>query len=101
MCIGRSMNFERIEVECYSGHRVNERPTAFTFRGRHLKIAQIVDRWYEGSVEASRPVADYFRVRTCGGEVFLLRYLSLFDAWSVLVREGSKGDGVSFRNEPA
>ena len=79
------VNYEQVDVECYSGHKANERPTAFTYQGRRLEISEIVDRWYEGSVSADRPQIDYFKVRTADGQVFLLRYLSLFDAWSVRV----------------
>ena len=77
------MNFEKVLVECYSGHKVNERPVAFTFQGHRYEIQEIVDRWYEGGVEATRPVTEYFKVRTTENQLFLLRYLSLFDAWSM------------------
>ncbi|MBN2283332.1 MAG: cytoplasmic protein [Deltaproteobacteria bacterium] len=79
------MRFERVPVECYSGHRANERPLAFVHRGRRYEVAHIVDRWYEGGTSPDRPVQDYFKVETAGGERFILRYTSLFDAWSVLV----------------
>lgn len=79
------MNYEQIQVECYSGYKANERPIAFTYHGRRLKISEIIDRWYEGGVKPDQPVIDYFKVRTSEGQVFLLRYLSLFDAWSVRV----------------
>ena len=46
---------ERIEVECYSGHRANERPVAFTMRDQRFEIEEIVDRWYEGGLEPGRP----------------------------------------------
>ncbi len=79
------MPYERITVECYSGHKVNERPVAFTFRGTRREIGEIVDRWYEGGPEARHPEINYFRVRTTDGGVFLIRYQSLFDAWSIQV----------------
>ena len=79
------MAYETVEVECYSGYKAVERPLAFTFRGRRLQIATVVDRWYEGGVEPGRPEVNYFRVRTVDGEVFLLRYLALFDVWTVQI----------------
>ena len=79
------MAYETIEVECYSGYKASERPVAFTFRGRRLQVATIVDRWYEGGVEPGRPEVNYFKVRTVDGEVFLLRYLSLFDVWTIQI----------------
>jgi hypothetical protein len=76
------MNYESVRVECYSGHKVNERPLAFTYQGRRWEVADIIDRWYEGGLDASRPGVNYFKVRTTEGRAFILRYLSLFDAWS-------------------
>ncbi len=55
------MAYEAIQVECYSGYRVNERPAAFTFRERRRDVLEIVDRWYEGGIDASRPeIREYF-----------------------------------------
>lgn len=77
------MPYEQIPVECYSGYKANERPAAFTFQERRWEVAEIVDRWYEGGIEPERSVANYFKVRTTEGNVFLLRYLPLSDAWSI------------------
>jgi len=79
------MPYEKVEVECYSGHRVNERPVAFMFENRRWEIVDVTDRWLEGGVQPGRPALDYFRVKTSEGRVFLLRYNSLFDAWAVRV----------------
>jgi hypothetical protein len=79
------MPYERIEVECYSGYRANERPVAFIFQDRRWQVEEIIDRWYEGEVQSDEPALDYFKVRTVEGRVFLLRYNSLFDAWSIRV----------------
>ncbi len=79
------MAYEAIHVECYSGYRLNERPTAFTFRERRREILEIVDRWYEGNIDASLPEIGYFKVKTTEGQIFLLRYLALFDSWSIKI----------------
>jgi hypothetical protein len=79
------MPYERIKVECYSGYKANERPVAFIFQGARREVREIIDRWYEGGPEASLPEIDYFKVRTTDGQVFILRYQSLFDAWSIQV----------------
>jgi len=78
------MHYERIQVECYSGYKVNERPVAFTYQGRRHEVAEIIDCWYEGGIDPTRPEINYFKVKTTDGQSFLLRYLSLFDAWSIL-----------------
>ena len=79
------MDFEQITVECYSGYKANERPIAFTYRDRRCRVAEIIDRWYEGGTEPGRPALDYFKVRTEAGGVYILRYNSLFDAWSLSI----------------
>lgn len=76
--------YKQIQVECYSGYKANEHPRSFTYMGRHWNIEEIIDRWYEGGMDPSRSAVGYFKVRSSAGQVFILRYLSLFDAWSVL-----------------
>ena len=79
------MPYESVDVECYSGYRANERPVAFIFQDRRWQVEEIIDRWYEGEVQSNEPALDYFKVRTVEGRVFLLRYNSLFDAWSIRI----------------
>jgi hypothetical protein len=79
------MPYERIKVECYSGYKANERPIAFIFQGARWEVQEIIDRWYEGGHESSRPKISYFKVRTTEGQAFIIRYQSLFDAWSIQV----------------
>ena len=81
------MPYEKISVECYSGFKANERPVAFTFQERRWEVAEIVDRWYEGGLKPGYPQVNYFKVRTVERNLFLLRYLSLFDAWSIWFEE--------------
>ena len=78
-----NMRYEEIHVECYSGHRVNERPIAFTFQGRRHEIEDILDRWYEGGLNPDRPIVDYFMVQTRDSRVFILRYEGEVDRWSI------------------
>jgi len=75
--------YEKVVVECYSGYKANERPVAFIYQGRRREIVEIIDRWYEGGIEPSKPPVDYFKVKTAEGEVFFLRYIALFDTWSI------------------
>jgi hypothetical protein len=78
------MRYERIQVRCYSGYRVNERPASFVYKGREHLVEEIVDRWYEGDQSPGRPAMNYFKVHTTAGDEFILRYNGLFDAWAVL-----------------
>ena len=81
------MPYVQISVESYSGYKANERPVAFTFQERRWEVAAIVDRWYEGGLEPGYPQVNYFKVKTTEGNLFLLRYVSLFDAWSIWFEE--------------
>jgi hypothetical protein len=77
------MPYERIEVACYSGYKANERPIAFTLQGVRREVQDILDRWYEGGSDSRRPATSYFKLRTREGQMFIIRYQSLFDAWSI------------------
>ncbi|MCX7982715.1 MAG: hypothetical protein N2572_07395 [Syntrophales bacterium] len=77
------MGYRKVIVECLSGYKANERPMAFLYEGRRIEIAEILDRWCEGGIDPTRPPVDYFKVKTTDGDIFFLRYLSLFDTWSI------------------
>jgi hypothetical protein len=83
--ISAEMDYEQIQVEFYSGYKAIVRPLVFEYQEQRWEVEEILDRWYEGGLDASKPEISYFKVRTSDGQVFLLRYLSLFDAWSVRV----------------
>lgn len=66
----------RVEVECYSGYRADQRPVRFSLGGRTLQILDIEDQWYS-------PSALYFRVRAGDGDVYILRHDEERDAWEL------------------
>ncbi len=76
------MPYEKIHVETYSGYKADERPSAFLYEGRRWEVAEIVDRWYEQGLDAGRPQASYFKVKTTEGAIFILRCFS--DEWAIL-----------------
>src|SRR5262249_43014567 len=73
----------RIFVDAYSGHRANERALRFTWDDETYDIAYIEDRWQE-------PNAEYFKVRTVDGKMYLLRYDEPSDEWKL--QSGFDGD---------
>ena len=79
------MLYERVNVDCYSGHKLNEYPVAFVLYDRRWEITEIIDRWYEGGIDSSRPALYYYKVRSSEGKIFLLRYDPLFDKWHLHV----------------
>lgn len=77
------MKFETIEVSTRDEYKGPQEPLSFVWRGEEHRIAQIVDRWYEGGIEPTRIPLLYFRVKTVGDEIFLIRYHEFFRAWSI------------------
>jgi len=67
---------KRVEVECYAGHRANERPMRLTLGEHTLDIVEVEDRWYSLG-------ETYFRVLVEGGDRYVLRYVEAQDVWSV------------------
>jgi len=65
-----------IRVECYAGHRADERPVRFAFRGRQFVVNELDGRWYS-------PAASYFRVRADDGNFYVLRHDEVQDLWTL------------------
>lgn len=60
----------RVDVECYSGYRADERPLRFTLSAptssRTYQVRELLDRWY-GEDDL------FFKVRADDGNVYILR----------------------------
>ncbi len=82
--------FEAVTVHTRDEYRAAQEPTAFEWRGRRFEVVQIVDRWYEGRLDSTRLPLSYFRVRTDGGEEFVLRYHEFFRVWAIRVPHGGR-----------
>ena len=65
-----------IQVQCYAGHRADQRPIRFTIRGRTFEVVTVEDQWYD-------PNAIYFRVRADDGNVYILRHDEIQDVWTL------------------
>lgn len=65
-----------VTVECYAGHRADERPLRFTLGGRHYEVAEVDDQWYS-------PDSKYFRVRADDGNLYVLRHEERHDVWTL------------------
>jgi hypothetical protein len=70
------MTEQIVRVECYSGHKAEERPLRILFEGQTLEIEEIEDRWYS-------PAATYFRVLAECGDRYVLRRDDAQDTWSL------------------
>lgn len=83
------MKFKSISVTTYNGYKSPERPLSFTCEGKTHIITEIIDRWYEGNRMPGEPYLDYFKVKTDDGNVHILRYNGLFDAWALVQSKSS------------
>jgi hypothetical protein len=63
-------------VECYSGHRGDQRPQRFVLGERAFEVQEIEDQWYS-------PEATYFRVRADDGNIYVIRHDEAADRWSL------------------
>ena len=65
-----------LRVECYSGHKADERPVRFQLGERWLAVEDVLDRWYD-------PRATYFRVRADDGSTYILKHEEEDDLWTL------------------
>ena len=56
----------KLEVDCYSGRTVDERPVRFRLDGHEYMVEDILDQWYG-------PSDTYFKVRADDGNLYILR----------------------------
>ena len=75
----------KLEVDCYSGRKADERPVRFRLDGHLYLVEEILDQWYG-------PHDVFFKVRADDGNLYIFR------------KETSVPDGdwylVSFRQLP-
>ncbi len=65
-----------IRVECYAGHRANERPTCLWIRDEKKVVENIIDRW-------AGEDHDYFKLLADDHKVYLIRYDRRADFWAL------------------
>jgi hypothetical protein len=80
-----------IRVECYAGHRADERPLRFVLRGREFVVSDLDGRWYS-------PEASYFRVLADNGNYYVLRHDEVQDLWTLDGFRAAGPDGARFRD---
>ena len=75
------MNLIPIQVECHSGAKADESPRRFTWEGRRIEVAAVVDRWHQVESLPEWPRADYFKVRSRDQQEYLVKHDLESDAW--------------------
>jgi uncharacterized protein (UPF0128 family) len=56
----------RLEVECYSARKADERPVRFRLDGHEYLVEELLDQWY-GENDA------FYKVRADDGNLYILR----------------------------
>lgn len=56
----------KLEVECYSGRKADERPVRFRLDGREYLVEEVLDQWYG-------PEEVFFKLRADDGNLYILR----------------------------
>lgn len=63
-----------IRVECYSGGRADEVPRRLCIGDERLEVADVVDRWYQGSQDPAAGRAEYFKLRVTDGHIYIVSH---------------------------
>lgn len=56
----------KVQVECYSGRKADERPVRFRLDGNEYLVEEVLDQWYA-------PSDTYFKIRADDGNLYILR----------------------------
>jgi hypothetical protein len=57
----------RVQVECYSGRKADERPVRFRLDEREYTIEEVVAQWYG-------PDHAFFKIRASDGNSYVIRH---------------------------
>ena len=66
----------KLRVECYAGHKTDQRPVKFWLGEALHFIESIDDQWYG-------PEASYFRVQADDGNTYVLGHNETTDEWTL------------------
>jgi hypothetical protein len=58
----------KLEVECYSGRKADERPIRFRLNERQYLVEEVLDQWYGPQDVFFKLRADDGNLYTCGSE---------------------------------
>ncbi|PYY02181.1 MAG: hypothetical protein DMG64_12455 [Acidobacteria bacterium] len=57
----------KMQVQCYSGRKADEKPVRFQLRDREYLVEEVVDQWYG-------PEHQFFKLRADDGNLYILRH---------------------------
>jgi hypothetical protein len=56
----------KLQVECYSGMKADERPVRFSLNGHSYAVKEVLDQWYG-------PHDIFFKLRANDGNLYILK----------------------------
>lgn len=59
----------KVNVECYSGRKADERPIRFRLEGKQYVVEAVLDQWYD-------PESIFYKVHADDGNLYILRELT-------------------------
>ncbi len=74
-----------IKVKCHSGYASNEYPLYFYWDNIRFEINDVLDRWYQADHNHDFPPANYFKVKTKDGKIYILKYEKVSDKWFLYI----------------
>ena len=82
------MELMKLNVECYSGRKADERPVRFWLKGRQYLVEAVLDQWYD-------PDSVLYKVRADDGNFYILRQQTSTPegTWDLVSFREQKGAG--------
>jgi hypothetical protein len=74
-----------LRVECYAGHKGDERPVRVLLDNQMTEVSAVEDRWFS-------PGSTYFRVLLITGERYVLRHDDAQDLWTIEAFRAAQSD---------
>jgi hypothetical protein len=77
----------KLNVECYSGRKADERPVRFRLEGREYLVKAVLDQWYD-------PESIFYKVRADDGNFYILRQRTSTPdgAWDLVSFRQTRGE---------
>ena len=57
----------KLSVQCYAGHKADEKPLRFHLNDHECLVEEVLDRWYG-------PDHQFFKLRADDGNLYILRH---------------------------
>jgi hypothetical protein len=82
---------KRIEVNCYSGHRGEERPLSFIYIDKSFRVVDILERRLEED-QSSRERRRFYKIKANDGKIYTLIHMEVKNEW-ILMRTSEDARG--------